>query len=282
MKNKIAIITNGGGMKCSYSAGVLCAMAREYNFYNPDILVGSSGSAGSLAYYLAGQYDSIQNIWTDLLTNPKFISFKRIFKIMDIDYLIDTVFKQLEPLNIKKIKESNTKLFISVTELQTWNSKFTTNTDDIFECLKASKAIPVITNKKVSINNIDCIDGSISSPFNVNINKAISEGADNIIIIKDTKGPTLLTKIFFYIVSLFFNKNLKKALRTFCKSNFHQITPVQNKNIIIISPSKKLKIHVLNNKKQNLENSFFLGYKDLKNNIEFKKYFQKYIEKNKI
>lgn len=270
MKSKLAIITSGGGMNCSYSAGVLCAMAKIYNLRSPDILVGSSGSTGSLAYYLAGQYDSIQNIWTNLLTAPQFISLTRIFKVMDIDYLIDTVFKQQEPLDVEKIKKSNSRLFISATEYQTGKPKFFTNTDNIFEALRASKAIPAITSKKVILDNIEYIDGAISTSFNINIEKAIKEGAKNIIVIKDSEGVSFITKIFYSLHSFFVNDNIRKLLKIHCASNPYNISPRENINIFIIRPSRKLPIFPLDNKKLHLEESFALGYEDLKNNSEFK------------
>lgn len=257
-ENKIAIVTNGGGMKCSYSAGALCALADIYNLRNPDILIGSSGSTGSLTYYLANQYDSIKNIWTNLLTSQKFISLKRINKIMDVDYLVDTVFKQQEPLNIEKIRKSNSRLFISATEYKTGNPKFFTNNDDIFEALRASKAIPVITAKKVVIDDTSYIDGSISTSFNINIEKAIKEGAKNIIVIKDNEEITFIAKMIYGLYSLFVNKRMRNSLRRHCTVDSHYIEPKTEINIIVISPSKKLKIHSLDNKKEHLEQSFFL------------------------
>ncbi len=259
-----------GGLRCSYSAGVLCAIAETYGICHPDILVGSSGSTGSLAYYLAGQYRSIQNIWTNLLTAPKFISWRRIFKIMDIDYLIDVVFKQQEPLDIEKIYNSNSRLFISTTRYQDGKLKFFTNKDDVFEALRASKAIPMITGKKVIIRGTEYVDGSISTSFDINIQKAIEEGAKNIIVIKDSEGVSFVTKVLYYLYSFFVNKKMKGLLKTHCTASPYQIKFQENINMIVISPSKELKFHPLDNKKEHLSQSFFLGYNDLRNSNEFK------------
>ena len=49
MKEKIAIVCGGGGMKCAYSAGALSSLAIVHNLRNPHVLVGSSGSTGSTA-----------------------------------------------------------------------------------------------------------------------------------------------------------------------------------------------------------------------------------------
>ena len=98
MNGKLALILSGGGMTCAYSAGATVGLVDKYNFKNPDIAIGSSGGAGTLAYYVAGQYDAIRNIWTNLLATRKFINSLRFWKIIDIDYVIDVVFTKQEPL----------------------------------------------------------------------------------------------------------------------------------------------------------------------------------------
>lgn len=270
MKEKIAIVTNGGGMKCAYSAGVLCGLAEVHNLYNPDILVGSSGSAGTLACYLTGQYNSIKNIWTNLLATDKFISFKRIKKIMNLDYLINDVLTHLEPLQVNSILKSGSKIFIATTEYNTGKSRFFTNTDDILLCLRASKAIPIITNTKVIINNTQYIDGSISSPFNANIEKAVKEGAKNIIVIADDESLSFSVRVFWYIYSFFVNKELKKTLRMYCKKSTHKIALHNNINMLVIKPSRELKTNSLDINKEHLIDSFNLGYNDIKYNKKIK------------
>lgn len=270
MNNKLAIVTEGGGMKGSYSAGVLCALAEIYNLRDPDILVGSSGSTGSLAYYVAGQYDFLKIIWTNLLVNPKFLSLKRFYKIMDIDYLIDVIFKKEAKLDVYKITQSNSRLFISATENKTGKLKYFTNNDNILEALRASSALPVFYNKKVNIDNVEYIDGAISSPLKVNIDKAISEGAKKLIIIRDSQDVLGNAKIPWYIYYFLIKRNLKKLVRQYYLSNIKNIESQKEINTIIISPSCKLLISTLDNKKEHLEDSFNLGYKDVENSNELK------------
>ena len=106
MKNKTAIIMSGGGMTCSYGAGSILALAEKYNLEKPDIVIAGSGNAGTLAYFVAQQYDSIFNIWSNLLATKKFIDLGRILKIIDIDYLIDEVFKKQAPIDEERVYSS--------------------------------------------------------------------------------------------------------------------------------------------------------------------------------
>ncbi len=272
MEKDLAIVADGGGMKCSYSAGVLCGLAKHHNLREPEFLIGSSGSTGSLAYYLAQQYAGLENMWINLLVLNRFIAFKRLNKIMDIDYLVDEVFKKQEPLGIERLRNSKTKLFISATEYDSGNVKFFTNhmSGDIFEYLRASKAIPVVFNKKVRIEGIDYIDGAISAPLAVNIKKIISKGVKNIIVIQDGEVDSRLTQMFWKGYSFFVNKGLRSTINRKLKQGDSTLLNFPNVNILFVSPSKKLKISFLDNNRENLKNSFGLGLEDAKSNKEIK------------
>jgi len=270
-------------MNCSYSAWALCSLAKNYNLKEPDLLIGSSGSTGSLTYYLTQQYDGIKNIWTNLLTSKKFIKFQRLKKIMDIDYLIDDVFKIQEPLYISKVNNSKTKLFISSTEYKSGKVKFFSNTHeyDIFESLRASKAIPILYNKKVNIKNTDYIDGSIGATVLISIEKAINEGVKNIIVICDWKKISTLTKIFLNIYSIFVSNGLRSSIKKYINQDISYLEEkdFQDLNIIFIYPSRKLKTNTLNNKKENLEDSFDLGFEDVRKNNKLKLFLDSIGEK---
>ncbi|MCX6800136.1 MAG: hypothetical protein NT091_03250 [Candidatus Falkowbacteria bacterium] len=51
---KIAIVGSEGGMSCAYFVGVVLALVEKFNLTDPHIVIGSSGSTGTLAYYVSG------------------------------------------------------------------------------------------------------------------------------------------------------------------------------------------------------------------------------------
>ncbi len=156
---KIAIIASEGGISCAYSVGAILALIEKFDLVNPYLVIGSSGSTGTFAYYVAGQYKSIENIWKNLLPSKKFISWKRLHKIMDIDYLIDDIFKKQDTLDVEKIKSSKIKFYISATNIETGNPEYFGNQSnvDIFEALRASSAAPIVYNKLVNINEVNIL-----------------------------------------------------------------------------------------------------------------------------
>lgn len=90
-------------MRCGYTGGVLNALAKELNFTAPEIVIGGSGGASSLLYYLTQQYKDIENAAVNLLSSPQLISLLRLRKIVDVDYLIDVIYKKLIPLDLAKL-----------------------------------------------------------------------------------------------------------------------------------------------------------------------------------
>lgn len=277
MIKKLAIVSGGGGTKCSYSAGALCALAEEHGIKNPEIVVGSSGSTGSLAYYVAGQYFGIENIWTNLLASKNFISFARINKILNIDYLIDAIFKEKERLNCQKIIEAEIKFFIAVTEYVTGKGSFFSDYQkiDIFEAMRASKAVPFFYGKRVEINGIKYTDGSISSPISRNIKKAIEEGAKNIIVIQDDDNKKSLWSVCFWkAYSFFVSSELRAAIEKYLISSL-DVTEFADINIVLIAPTEKKLIGPLSSNRNKLRASFDLGYRDVKDNPGLKAFLKR-------
>jgi len=124
---KNALVSSCGGMACAYGVGVGEAVQElSPDFLQDSVFVGSSGSTGMLAYYTANRrkysraadiFRPIRHIWEDLLSTPKFISFLRLQKIIDIDYLIDEVFRGQEPLNVEDYHDSPIECFIAATDV---------------------------------------------------------------------------------------------------------------------------------------------------------------------
>jgi len=152
---KTAIVLSGGGMCCSYSAGAIVALAQRLNFTKPDMIVAASGSVGTMFYYIAGQYQSIEGIWTKALANNKdFVSFSRR-QIMDIDYLIDDVFKKQYPLDSKAISKSDINFYVSVRNSKTGKRRYISREDnlDVFEVTRATMAMPIIFGEEIKLND---------------------------------------------------------------------------------------------------------------------------------
>lgn len=104
---KISIIAEGGGMRGTYSLGAINALYSYFGLKKVDYVTGSSAGIAPLAYYTAGQFYSSYRIYKREISNHKPLSLKNVFRglpILDVDYLIDEIFKKIIPLNEKKLK----------------------------------------------------------------------------------------------------------------------------------------------------------------------------------
>jgi len=276
-KQKIAIVVEGGGMKCAYSAGVLMALAEQLKFTEPDIAVGSSGGGASLLYYISWQYELGRKIWTELLSTDKFISLTRLYPIFDMDYLVDTVFKQQAPLDMEKILKSKTKLFLSATNFETGQVQYFSNdgSTDIFEAARATVALPLVYNKKIKINGNEYIDGDVASSVNINIQKAIKEGATKILVIENDRtlpNQPADTSLYWKILSFIESEPIRNAIKN-NETKKDYVIP-ENVEMFYVEPSTVTTISAIDHNQDDLKKTFKLGYDDVTNNsklIEFLK-----------
>jgi len=266
MNQKVALILSGGGMAASYNVGAVLALVEKYNFINPDIVIAGSGSAGTASYYVAGQYASIYNIWSNLLSTKKFINIFRFWKILNIDYLIDKVFKKEDPLDSKKIYKSNINYLIAVTNNNSGRVEYFSNKDrtNIFDVMRATKAVPILYGKKVKIKNKYYTDGVNSTSAEFNLLKACELGANKIIVVTcDIRVHNLFLKIWMLFKSKLYRQGINNDFNL-------RGDKIINSNILYIRPMKKIKVNVWNNNKLFLNKMIKMGYEDVINNKKIK------------
>lgn len=274
--SKIALVMSEGGVRCAYSVGAILALVEKYNLTQPDFVIGASGSTGTLAYFTAGQYESIKNIWENLLCTKNFISLARFWRIMDIDYLIDQIFKKQDPLNINAIKSSSVGLYIMLTDSETGESKYFAQTDiDIFEALRASNAMPVFFNKSVIINGRPFIDGALSFHLEDGIKLAKDLGAEKIIAINN-KNESLKGILSYWIYAIFQKTKIRQAMLKNRPKFEH------DKSVFLLNGCKKIPIGTLDNDQKRIKETIKLGYEDVANNQNLQEFLKNLPPKTKI
>ncbi|MGM5484155.1 MAG: patatin-like phospholipase family protein [Nanobdellota archaeon] len=276
MKKKLAIIMSGGGINSVYGAGALLALKEKYKV-KPDILICGSGSAGNGAYYLSGQYNSILEVWKRFVPSKKFINFKRFWKIVDVNYLIDSVFKKHYPLDVKKVIKSKIRFFIPALNKKTGSINYFENKKgiDLFECLRATKALPIIykINPNIKIGDSYYCDSPISSNGESHIKKAAELGAKKILIINNFsyRQNRLYDKIFYLWLN--FQKLKRRYLKT--QKQIENYDTPNSIHIFRLYPKSNLKINLIKNNYKKINKTIKLGYNDTINNKNLE-YFLNY------
>lgn len=214
MKEKTAYILVGGGMRSAHGAGFLYALGTRLRLPDPDIIIGTSGNAGNTLYYIAGQYDALERVWTRRLSTPRFISGWRFWKILNINYLIDEVIKKQEPLNIVALGRSRVRWLIPITDADTGTSTYVSGGDgyDFFELLRAAKALPFFFGERVAYDHHRYIDGGLAPSLRDHVARAKSEGATSIVIVNDAGHAGLIHHLIKFIYTLTQPPKLRRAL----------------------------------------------------------------------
>jgi predicted patatin/cPLA2 family phospholipase len=160
---KTALLVAEGCMRGVYSAGVLMALYTLGLSDAFDHVLGISAGAANCAYFVSGQYELGASLYFEELSGNRFISRKRFWRMVDIDYFA-TAMSDAKPLNAAAIREARSQLLIGVTEVNTGQCLLIDARDPsihIVSAIAASCAIPVLYNKSVQIMGVDCADGAI-------------------------------------------------------------------------------------------------------------------------
>lgn len=270
---KFAIIASGGGMRCAYGAGVLQALS-EIHDITPDMIIGASGSAGTVAYFTAGQTKLLRRLWTKFLSTKKILKVSRIWKILDIDYIVDHIVRKQYPLNIEKFHSSKIECLIPATNYITGKARYFTNDGktDITAVLKATKALPLLYNRKVWIDNAPYCDSNLSASVYLHVKKAISRGATKLLII-DNSSTSRIHRRLHSIWARLRKRKFKKTYNSHLKALSSYKIP-ENIDAFRIK-ADYLPVASISINKFLLAKTFEKGYDEVKESRELKEFLER-------
>lgn len=260
---QVAIITSGGGMKCAYSAGVLLALAEEVKYAKPDIFVAASGSVASMFYFLAEQYEDIRRTWTRYLPSSAAVRYFPIPAI-NLDYIIDTLFRVNVPLDEKRLAQSPTRWSVPVMDTKTGETRFI-RSDTWFEpyaVMRAAKALPMLYSGHARLGGKVYMDGDISADICDLLMEAASLGAKKIICITNPKQRTQLERALIILNAYGSRPVLRKALLRVLipERNFCLPTDIE---VLSITPEYLLPAGLFTRGRREIVETFNMGYDDL-------------------
>lgn len=156
----------------------------------------------------------MRNIWGNLLPTKKFVDYRRFWKIIDIDYLIDEVFRKQDILDVEKIYTSSTHYLIPALHAQTADVVYFSNKDrvNVFEAMRATMAIPLAfkINPHVQIDNQPYCDSMLTTSSQTHIAKAVELGAKKILVIDILHKKRNTLQHYLFTLWVFFHSRLFK------------------------------------------------------------------------
>lgn len=193
------LILDGGGMRGVLGMGCLAGLQRVGLCDVFDTIIGISAGASNGAYFKAMQSELAITVYTENLTDSRFINFMRPQKIADIDYVID-VFRYNKRLDVQALRANRSKLFAAVTRVDNGVGELidVANMVDVFNVLRAAMALPVLYNRPVRIGRYRYLDGGVAFPLPIFESISRFNPTDILVILNRTinfKTTPILEKI---------------------------------------------------------------------------------------
>lgn len=241
-----------------------------------DAVIGVSAGAIHGCNYVSKQKERSIDYYQKCRKDYRFLSFKSFFKtgnIVDTDYCYHEIPDHLYPFDYNAFKKSKTKFYVTVTNVETGKAEYLLCTDlkKQIDFIRASASMSVVS-QVVSINDKKYLDGGISDSIPLIAMQKL--GYDKCIVVKTRpknyqKGKDKL----LYLEKIIYKKypNLIKTMRNRYlnyNATLNLITTLEEKNnIIVIEPSKDLKIGRLEKNMKKITQMYELGKKDTYNKI---------------
>ena len=186
-RKKVALVIQGGTLRSIFTAGVLDAFV-AMNFFPFKYIVGVSGGALCMIYYLSKQYKCNYNILKQLSKNEKFINWLNMFSeqgMINLEYL-EKYSRNNHPVNEKKLAQVLRRINVEIVTTSLENGEpvyLKPEINNIYQYAKASATLPFLTKGEQLIDGKKrLMDGGWSDP--IPIKRAIDLGYKDIVVIR--------------------------------------------------------------------------------------------------
>jgi predicted patatin/cPLA2 family phospholipase len=275
---RVSLVVEGGAMRTSYAAGALCALDRWG--IRPAVKVASGGSAGALLLgcFLTGVIQEASDAFVESLLDRRFISQRRFWRMVDVDFLIDDVFSHL--LQLGGSLEPGTELIIAVTEDRSAQPRSIViqggeSLGRSIETFRASCAIPVLYGRRVTTGLGTFVDGGIADP--IPLTPVLGYEADTIIVIRTraiaARSGLSRTERAAIAVSPTVSRAVRRLLLTTNPLAVRTIElmsrkRIGNSRVLVIAPESTWSVDRIARDRSVVENAVQQGYADAQGLLE--------------
>lgn len=273
---KTGLLLEGGGMRGLYTAGVLDVFM-EHNV-KIDGIVGVSAGALFGMNYKSKQIGRVLRYNKKYAGNKNymgFYSFLTTGNIMNEDFCFKKIVNELDPIDYETFKKTDVEFYAVVTNIETGKAEYIKIEDlkdkNNLEILRASGSMPFVF-KPVVVKNKKYLDGGIAD--SIPIEKILNMGYDKIIVVltrpleykkKKTNQilPKLLYKRYPDLVKIINNRH------KIYNEKLDKISMLEKEGkILVIRPSKLVKIKRIEKDTNKLQEMYNLGREDTLNLLD--------------
>jgi predicted patatin/cPLA2 family phospholipase len=188
----VGLVLEGGGMRTTYTGGVLDAFLDAG--VDLGYVVGVSAGSNAGAHYVAGQRERSHRVFVDLVADRRYAGWRNVVRERSwfgMDFLFRTLPDELAPFDYEGFRTSPRTLESGVTDCATGTARYYAQHDRdprwyVHTLQRASCSLPVLS-PPVLVDGRPCVDGGVSD--SIPILRAVADGNQrNVVVLTRNAG----------------------------------------------------------------------------------------------
>ncbi|WP_252179668.1 patatin family protein [Endozoicomonas sp. 4G] len=267
----VALVTEGGGQRGIFTAGVLDAFLNAG--FNPfGLLIGTSSGALNLASYICGQEKHAYRVITEATTSQNFFALKRFLTGkggLDLDWLVQQAKSGLVlDWNAGRENMRHRTVLASACGLSQHQACYFNLAEDDWQlALKATCSIPLLHTKPVQNESERYVDGGVCAP--IPVQEAYRRGYNHIVVVRTMPVEFYREHQWLKGISKWMKKTRVAELvqllveheESYRKTQEFLAIPPDDVTIYEIHPNKTLGSKLIGSSMDALERDYELGLK---------------------
>lgn len=181
--SKIALVLEGGSLRCMFSSGVTDVMMEQELW--PDGVFGVSAGALTGVNIVSRQPGRTAKVNLEFVNDKRYLGFRNLVlhrSLFNFDFLFGEVCDTLVPLDREAFEHPFCKFTAVSTNCLTGKPVYSAQgvCGDIYAAVRASASMPLMA-PMVQVDGVPCLDGGVS--VSIPYQKAIDEGYEKIVVV---------------------------------------------------------------------------------------------------
>jgi predicted patatin/cPLA2 family phospholipase len=186
MTSGVGLVLEGGGMRATYTAGVVDAFL-DAGIDIPYV-IGISAGANVGANYVSGQRERNHRVFVDLTADARYAGWRNVLherSWFGMRFLFQTLPDRLAPFAYEAFRDSPRTLVVGVTDCATGTARYFVQHDHdprwfMRTVLCATCALPVLS-PPVAVDGRPCVDGGVTD--SIPVLRAIADGNPRTVVV---------------------------------------------------------------------------------------------------
>jgi predicted patatin/cPLA2 family phospholipase len=189
---KLGLVVEGGAMRGVYTAGALLALDLMKMNDVFDVAYGTSAGVINAAHFLSLSGAPKTATYYKALSDGRFYHPWRLWKMVNVDFLLNEVLRGEFPLDLAAAQRSSTPLYVAFLDYETAQLRYVSLREagaQAWDLIGAAVAMPVVYRKHVLYEGRRCLDAGVAVPYA--LQHALDDGCTDVLVLnsRDIESP---------------------------------------------------------------------------------------------